>query len=120
MAAVIPLPVVTAVVAAALSFGAAWKVQDWRHDAAELARKEDAAELVRLRARKADTAAVTHEEFKEKERVVYQVITETVDRIVERPVYRDTVCLQPDGLRALNSAIRGGADDPGKSAPAVP
>lgn len=100
----IPLPLITAAVAAVLAFGAAWKVQDWRHDAAELERREDAAEVERLRARKADTAAVSHEEFKERERVVYQVITETVDRIVERPVYRN-VCLDADGLAALKQAI---------------
>lgn len=106
-------------VAAAVAFSSGWTVQGWRRDAAELERKEDAAELVRLRARKADVAAVSHEEFKERERVVYQVITETVDRIVERPVYRDTVCLQPDGLRALSDAIHGRTSDPGKPAPAV-
>lgn len=96
-----------------------WKVQNWRHDSAELQRKEDADELKRLRERKADVAAVGHEDFKERERVVYQTITETVDRIVDRPVYSN-VCLDDDGLRALNAAIGGRADDPGKPAPAVP
>lgn len=109
----------SAAVAAALAFGSAWKIQDWRHDAAELTRKEDAAELVRLAARKSDVAAVSHEEFKERERVVYQTITETVDRIVERPVYRN-VCLDTSGLRALADTIHGRADDPGQPAPAVP
>lgn len=106
-------------VAASLAFGAGWKVQGWRRDAADLARQEDAAEVVRLRARKADAAAVSHEQYQERERVVYQVITETVDRIVERPVYRN-VCLDPDGLRALGDAIHGRASDPGQPAPAVP
>lgn len=110
----------SAAVAAALAFGSAWKIQDWRHDAAELARQEDAAEMVRLAARKADVAATSHEEFKERERVVYQTITETVDRIVERPVYRNTVCLDTSGLRALSDAIHGVASDPGQPAPAVP
>jgi hypothetical protein len=110
---------VVAAVAAAVAFGAGWKAQGWRRDSAELERREDAAELVRLRARKADTAAATHEVFKERERVVYQVITETVDRIVERPVYRN-VCLDPDGLRVLSDAIHGGHNDSGKPSPAVP
>lgn len=109
----------SAAVAAALAFGSAWKIQDWRHDAAELTRQEDAAELVRLAARKTDVAAVSHEEFKERERVVYQTITETVDRIVERPVYRN-VCLDTSGLRALADAIHGCTDHPGQPAPAVP
>jgi hypothetical protein len=106
-------------VAAAVAFGGGWTAHGWRRDAAELKRQEDASELARLRARTADTAASTHEVFKENERVVYQVITETVDRIVERPVYRN-VCLDADGLRALGDAIHGRASDPGKPAPAVP
>ncbi len=115
----IPLPIITALVSAALAFGAAWKVQDWRHDAAELQRQEDVAETQRLSAKKADTAAVSHEQFQERERVVYQTITETVDRIVEKPVYRN-VCLDADGMRALSAAIHGRADDPGQPSPAVP
>jgi len=116
----IPLPIIVAGLAALLAFTSAWKIQDWRHDAAELARKEDESELVRLRAKKSDAAAVNHEEFKERERVVYQVITETVDRIVERPVYRSTVCLDADGLRALQDAVHGRAPDSSQPTPTVP
>lgn len=111
---------VVGALAAAVAFGSGWTVQGWRRDAADLERQEDFAELVRLRARTADKAAEVHEVFKERERVVYQTITETVDRIVERPVYRDTVCLQPDGLRALSDAIHGRSSDPGQPSPAVP
>lgn len=115
----IPLPIITALVSAALAFGAAWKVQDWRHDAAELKRQEEASELQRLLARKSDNAAVSHEQFQERERVVYQTITETVDRIVEKPVYRN-ICLDADGMRALGAAIHGRPDDSGQPAPALP
>ena len=107
-----------AVVAGALAFGGAWRVQDWRFGAKEKERLEQEAELRRMNAKRVDTAAVNHENFKERERVVYQTITETVDRIVERPVYRN-VCLDDDGVRALNAAIRGAAD-PGIPAPDVP
>jgi hypothetical protein len=96
----------------------AWKVQNWRHDAMEKERIEAAQETARLRARVADTASVSHEDFKEKERVVYQVITQTVDKIIERPVYRN-VCLDADGLRSLNDAIRGSNTGTSKPAPAV-
>jgi hypothetical protein len=41
-------------------------------------------------------------------KVIYRTITKTVDRIVERPVYR-SVCLDDDGLRAANDAIAGEA-----------
>lgn len=110
---------VVAAIAGSLAFGSGWTVHGWRRDAADLARQEDAAELARLKARTADTAAEVHEVFKERERVVYQTITETVDRIVERPVYRN-VCLDADGLRALSDAIHGRASDPGQPSPAVP
>jgi len=110
--------VAAALLAAALA-GGAWKTQDWRYAARDKERIEAEAEKRRNDAKVADTAAVGHEQFKERERVVYQTITETVDRIVEKPVYR-SVCLDNDGLRALNDAIRGVAPDPGEPAPAVP
>jgi hypothetical protein len=109
----------TAIVAAALAFAGAWRVQEWRHDALDKERIEAANELRRERERGADNAAASHEAFKENERVVYKTITETVDKIVERPVYRN-VCLDADGLRQLNAAITGRIAAPGELAPALP
>ena len=51
--------------------------------------------------------------------VQYATITKTVDRVVDRPVYHN-VCLDPDGLRSINAALAGKADDPGIPASAVP
>lgn len=96
-----------------------WRVQEWRHDAKDKERIEAAQEVERMRARTADKASSGHEIFKESERVVYQTITETVDRIVERPVYLN-VCIDADGLRSLNSAITGAIPSASKPAPAVP
>lgn len=111
--------VATAIVAAVMAFSSAWKVQDWRHDAQEKQRLEAEQETQRMRARSADKASEGHEQFKETERVVYQTITETVDRIVDRPVYRN-VCLDADGLRQLNAAIAGRQPAASEPAPAVP
>ena len=108
-----------ALLAAAMAATGAWKVQGWRFDAREKTRIEAEARDAARKVEHADTAAATHEVFKERERVVYQVITETVDRIVERPVYRN-VCFDADGLRALGDAIHGRASDTGQPAPAVP
>lgn len=44
---------------------------------------------------------------------VYRTITKTVDRVVERPVYRN-VCLDADGLRNVNAALAGAAANPGQ------
>jgi len=42
-----------------------------------------------------------------KAKVVYRTITETVDRIVDRPVYRAGMCFDDDGVRAANAALAG-------------
>lgn len=97
----------------------AWNVQAWRADSAELKRTQAAKTAFLRREKEAYAPSVAHEQFKQRERVVYEVITETVDKIIERPVYRN-VCIDPDGLRSLNAAVRGSADDPGQPRPAVP
>lgn len=103
----------------AVAAAGTWRVQEWRHDGIDLERIEAAQETERLRARAADSASAGHETFKERERVIYQTITETVDRIVERPVYR-AACFDDDGLRQLNAAIRGTEPASREPAPAMP
>jgi hypothetical protein len=98
---------------------ATWRVQEWRHDAQDKARQDTAIETARLRAKGADTASAGHESFKEREHVRYLTITKTVDKIVDRPIYR-AECFDADGLRELDAAVTGRDDTPGKPAPAVP
>lgn len=105
-------------VAAGASFSAGWTAQGWRRDSAALEQQVDdrAAEhrqLERLDA-VADKAAKSQTAQQQRARVIYQ----EVERVVEKPVYRD-VCLDDDGLRVLTSAIHG-ANDPGQPAPALP
>ena len=57
-------------------------------------------------AQRAAEAATELEKVKTKTKVVYRTITQEVDRVVEKPVYRD-VCLDPDGLRLANAALVG-------------
>ena len=102
----------------AAGFGAGWQVQDWRHGAAQTDQLQEQAQAVQQAASQVDAAASSNEAEKERIRVQFQTITRTVEKIVERPVYRD-VCLDDDGLRALRAAI-GGADPAGEPAPAVP
>jgi hypothetical protein len=111
--------VAAALIGLAVGGTSIWRFQEWRHDAQDKERIETARETERLRARTADKASEKHEIFKERERVVYQTITETVDRIVERPVYRND-CLDADGVRELNAAIAGSSATTGKPTPAVP
>ena len=107
----------TAIVAAVLAATGAWKVQNWRFAAQEHAREARAAQVQRQQAEGADKAAEVHEVQKEKIRVEYQQIFTEVERVVEKPVYRN-VCL--DGLRQLERAIGAAGSAPGKPAPAVP
>lgn len=54
------------------------------------------------------------EDSKNAKQIIYRTITQQVDRVVERPVYRN-VCLDDDGLRLINAAAAGKAPtDPGK------
>jgi hypothetical protein len=96
-----------------------FKVESWRWSAAELAATQ-AVESDRVAKETKEAAAATQvAQTEEKERVVYRTIVQTVDRIVEKPVYRDRVCLDADGLRAANSALLGTAA-PGQPDPALP
>lgn len=53
------------------------------------------------------------------QKVIYATITKTVDRLVERPVYRSD-CIDADGLSSINAALAGAAPDPGQPDAAVP
>lgn len=54
-----------------------------------------------------------------KARIVYRTITKAVDRYIDRPVYR-AACLDADGLRDANAALRGSSAAPGESDERVP
>lgn len=97
--------VAAVLIGAAVAGGGVWKVQEWRHDAKEKERLEAAQELRRNNERSADKASATYEKAKTLHVTKYEVITETVEKIVDRPVYRDTVCWDSDGMRALADAI---------------
>lgn len=93
--------------AAFISGGAAsWKVQDWRYASKALEEKEAQAEVKRMNEKQIDTAGDNFEKDKAKENVKYKNIYVEVEKIVHRDFYRD-VCFDPDGLRALNTAISG-------------
>jgi hypothetical protein len=96
-----------ALVAAVLAFSGAWKIQDWRHGAQEAARLEQEREAQVLRARSVDAAAASHEGEREQLSTAFKVITKEVDRIVEKPIYRN-VCIEDDGLMQLRRAIHPG------------
>lgn len=109
---------IAALIALVIGASGAWKVQEWHFAANEAARLEHEAEVRRLQARQADTAATGYEADRVQIKTEIQTILQEVERVVEKPIYRD-VCLDADGLRILESATRGGAAT-GKPAPALP
>ena len=64
-------------------------------------------------AQQAAKAATTVEAQDVQAKVVYKTITQSVDRYIDRPVYRN-VCFDDDGLRDANSALLGKITTPGK------
>ncbi len=98
--------------------GSAWQVQAWRHEAREAQRLESERETRSLLARRADSAAASHEARRQRIDAEVRVITQEVDRVVERPVYRDR-CIDDDGLRLIARAI-GGADAASEPAHPMP
>jgi hypothetical protein len=93
-----------AIGAAAAAAGGTWKVQDWRYGAKEAARLEAVHRDMRAAEKRVDTAAAEHEGDKREIIVQWKTITKEVDRVVEKPVYRD-MCLDDDGMRVLREAI---------------
>lgn len=69
--------------------------------------RAESAEAKDAEAQRAHEAAVRLEKANAKTRIVYRDIVRDVERIVDRPVYRDTVCIDDDGLRAVNRALAG-------------
>lgn len=95
---------VAAIVAGALAFAGAWKTQDWRYGAKEADRLAAVVEQKRINEKAADGAATGHETDKAKAKVQFRTIYQEVERVVEKPIYRN-VCLDDDGLRLIATAI---------------
>lgn len=107
-----------ALLALVLGGGTAWQVQAWRYDAREAERLEAERELRVQQARRADSAAASHEVRREQIAAEVRTIIREVEHVVERPLYRDR-CLDDDGLHLLRRAV-GDPTAAGEPAPAVP
>jgi hypothetical protein len=104
-------------------FFAGWAANGWRlnakHDADKLAAAKAAKEAYDAKAKQYNEASAALEAARNEREIVYRTIEKRVEKVVERPVYRNA-CLDSDGLRAINDALAGRASDPAESAPAVP
>lgn len=107
------------VIGLGLGFLAGWNVNGWRYRAAAADNQADQAAKQEERAETVDKASEGHETDKEAARVEFKTIYRDVEKIVERPVYRNR-CLDADGLRALSAALGknpGAASEPQAAVP---
>jgi len=107
----------TALIAVGVGFAGGWKTQDWRYGAIEAKRLSAIAEAEKKRDKASYGASVTFEKGRTQVETRYQTITETIEKIVDRPIYRN-VCLDPDGLQALrNAAAETATPEPSRTVP---
>lgn len=86
--------------------GTYWK---GRIDGKEAIEAKHAATLARIQ-KHYNEAAEQLEVAKSERRIVFETIEKRVDRIIEKPFYRDTTCLDDGGLRIVSDAARGSAE----------
>lgn len=111
---------VAAVALAAFIAGGAgaWNVQAWRFEAEKSRAVQRAARDLARAVEVQDRAVSAYITQRESSARKTERVIRYVDKIVERPVYRN-VCLDADGLRALRATIDGTAAGP-EPGPAVP
>ena len=86
----------------------------------EQARQVNQRAAERLQRQNSNTAAIAHEADKSVIKKVFVPITQEVERVVSKVEYRDRACLDPAGLRVIQSAISRANGDPGESGDSVP
>lgn len=96
-----------AALALVLFVAGAWTGIDWEEgqQAKREVRRLQVEDAARLAVRRQHRVAATgYEKDKVRIHTEFVPITQEVERVVEKPVYRD-VCLDADGLRILSQAI---------------
>ena len=95
-----------------------WKVLDWRAAKAEQKHQKAAFDQFRANERKGRAASADYQKESERERTRFRTIYRDVEKVVDRPVYRN-VCLDADGVRIVNAAI-GASAAASRSSAAMP
>jgi hypothetical protein len=102
--------------------GSAWAAHKatsnaWKADLLEAERAHTEALIAEIE--RTNTVAAELEVERGKSKTIYKTITKRVDKIIDRPVYRN-VCLDDDGLRLVRAAIAGQAPDSGEPVSPLP
>ncbi len=97
-----------------------WKIRDLYADQEELALVKNSQEVQRLKQKAIDRAAENYERSREQIEKESRDAAPRIEKIATRIEYRD-ICLDVDGMRELEQAIRGPAasafSQPAKSVP---
>jgi len=94
----------TAIAALLIGFGGGWKTQGWRWDAADKQRIEQEAKEQQRANERAQSSSSTFEKKRSTNEIQYRTVTVTLEKIVDRPVYRND-CFDDSGLQHLNEQI---------------
>ena len=97
----------------------AHQVTSWAYESKALKTQQRAARDLARAVEQQDRAVAEFTKDQQHARIEYRTITRKVDKIVERPVYRN-VCLDADGMRQLSAAIAGRATPEPEPARPVP
>lgn len=115
------IAVASAVISGLLCFLAAWNIQSNIFEAEEAKRKVAEGIAKDQQIEKANDAATGHEKTKIEIRTKFLTVTETVEKIIEKPVYRAD-CFDDDGMRSHADAVKltGNTSEPSYSMPTAP
>jgi hypothetical protein len=106
----------TALVVGSMAGWAGWTAKSWQTGRQDAQRIERQARDTLRQIERAQQAADTFTQEQQNAEPTRQTIVRTVEKIVQRPVYRN-VCLDADGLQQLGAAIATGAPAGGAAAP---
>ena len=116
----IPLPLLAIGALLCATFGAtaAYKLTADHYQTAAAEQERAAAVAYAQRTEQLNAVSADLERARHERKIVYKTITQQVEKVVERDLYRQP-CLDPDGVRLVNDALAGRASA-GQPADAVP
>jgi hypothetical protein len=106
----------TALVGFSLGGYSGWTAKSWQTGRQDAQRIERQARDILRQVERGQQAADTYTQEQQDADPIRQTIVRTVEKIVQRPVYRN-VCIDDDGLQQLGDAIHTGAPAGGAAAP---
>jgi methylthioribose-1-phosphate isomerase len=112
------LAAIAAAVAFALGAGSGYKLTADHYAAKEAKAQQEAAEAYQAKTEELNAVSAELEKARHERKTVYRTITQQVERIVTRDVYRNQ-CVDSDGVSIINAALAGKPVDPGQLDAAV-